>query len=78
MTYFCLMFADAPHRVLTAICGGKIASATRLSSGVKSAQCLYLIKSINTAIDIYSVTSKSLELYIYLSKSREVLVSKCT
>ena len=44
--------------------------------GVKSTQFLYLIKSINTAIEIYSVTSKSLEFKI--SKSREVLVSKCT
>ena len=47
-------------------------------SGVKSTQFLHLIKSINAAIETYSVTSKSLVFNMYLSKSREISVSKCT
>ena len=47
-------------------------------SVVKSIQILYLSKSINTALQKPSATSKSLELKMYLSKSMKVLASKCT
>ena len=49
-----------------------------ISSVVKSTHILYLSKNINTAIQNYSITSKSPEFKMYLSKSTKVLVSKCT
>ena len=53
-------------------------SPTAVGSGVKSTDILYLSKSISTAVKLYSVTNKSPEFKMNLSKSMKVLASKCT
>ena len=72
------MFSSSETQSMQCKINSRTDNANRITTIPSVTSGISLLKSINTAIEIYSVTSKRLEFKMYLSKSREVLVSTCT